>query len=363
MDGLRKRASLFFRLKARGLSMSDECKAKCGKCTCVECGREIHLSIDSKKFVMDQIDPVDCDTCLIRICVRSNPTSFRYLEPMSVTKLLALLESANFDTEPFVNELGTKLLSCIENAVYFNDEDDITAYNCLVVTDFIAMCNRYSDMVRAHSCCKEMDLKLNSFFEKMAYYFWANKNVLQKSLYNSLPKKHECMSPLDQLFEEMSRILGSSSSPPSADLDPIDILRSKIGDQSVSVRRAYLAIQRPVGFELIATLFSSGVEKLVGPLFGNALTNGISLLDANKDVLWLYVKLEGSEIAIQVPDMNASVACMQCKKPLVIGEKNDQVHGVARWHNRGEAIVHTISLYWRCCSQSCSSIFKRQFVN
>jgi hypothetical protein len=71
-------ATVFFRLKGMGLSLRDECKSKCGRSDCSECSREIHLSIWNDK------DQVDCETCQILVCIRFYPTTFHYLDPMTV---------------------------------------------------------------------------------------------------------------------------------------------------------------------------------------------------------------------------------------------------------------------------------------
>ncbi len=353
MQHLRYRASLFFRLETTGFSISDECKVKCRRFDCRKCQREIHLTIWNQE---DQIeDIVDCDKCIICVCIRPNSTTMTYLDPMSITKLLFLLQTENLATnivdikiQKFVNKLGDKLLECIRNAVYFSDKQYITASNCLLFTNYENLYNDYHDMIRGHTCCIQMENALNKQFEKLSEFYLQHKDILEKTDYAELPSKHKC-SNSKRKYDDCDDLKKN----------PGDIILEKFGSLSCSSQRCLLAKSIPPDFELVATLSYNGVLKVIGSFYED-IQSDFSKLDEDKDIIWMYIKqfIDDKHIELRVSDITQVIACIQCKKQLGLIPSEGHYYGLDKLQCSAKNFA---SFYWRCCSPECNSKFRKQF--
>ena len=143
----------------------------------------------------------------------------------------------------------------------------------------------------------------------------------------------------------------------------VSCAREKFGDQSTSRQRALLAIERPPGFELVATLAFSAFKSMVSPFIANV--KRFHKLDSDNDVIWAYVKEdEKDDLQIQVPDARVKVGCIHCMRELDISfdKKTGQTCGLARIQfgspdDLKRCVI--IPLYWRACSHECALSFQQ----
>jgi hypothetical protein len=117
-------------------------------------------------------------------------------------------------------------------------------------------------------------------------------------------------------------------------------------------------MQRPQGYELVATFLHSGLMQLIG----NKIKGKEDYLniDPNEDVMWMYTKyIDEEHPVIQVPDMEAKIGCIKCHKPLTfsIFDSKTQSQGVFRIQFlRDSQVLHVVPIFWRTCSKKCDDV-------